>query len=923
MDSDYPIGSIVRIKLKNFLTYSLMETFPGKHMNMVIGPNGTGKSTLVCAIALGLAGKPEVLGRAKDLHDFIKHGEHQAIIELELKSSPENTKIRRYINRSSNVSKWKLNGENSTENEIKKKVQSFNIQVDNLCQFLPQDRVASFAKMSPEVLLKETERAAGSELFETHDLLISKQDKLQNMKTKLTQLQNDLKILQDKNSLLDRDVQRLNEREAIEKQIKILETKIIIVKYNSDSAAFLEAKELSREKKRLLDEVASYLTPLKEKLKECEEYVERSKQTERKAKEDYQRQTNILKENNAIMKEQDDNHQSLLQDIKRLRSQEKDRKNKLMSLEKDLESLQSRLEIQKTGLKSKGLMLDDGTISSENQQIETINDSLKEFNLKLREINNRINSLDEKSQRIEIESTKSNSMKHRLVAEIRALDDKKATKLKILREMNEATYEAVIWLRQNQGLFKGKVYEPAMLEIGLKDQRYADAIETSVPRGVFMTFICEENEDYFTFKRKVIEEKRLRVAIAVSKPSDLDKYRIDSTKYAALGFEGSILSFLEGPPAILANLCAKQGIQAHQLTLKELDDSMISEIEKRSGLMKFSIGKSFYTVRKAYGASSTRVVPNRPARILTTSVDEEYKAKLELDVKGVVDTLNGLEEEEKQLSIAKRKLKEDYEDVKNDKLLKHIEAREREVIRARASPSVLTQIEPIQRSVLNLNRERAKNTTKMKELFEVTTDLFSKRTKAILMGLKFEAAAQETRENLNNSSDGARRLQHEFEDAQRRVQERKMQAKKSHEAFKIARDSADDTVREIFDIQGHSESIPELQDMLAELEAQSALINEVDPEVLIQYNRRKQQIQTVEEDFQARSEQVEAINAQIQTLHADWRSKLLKIVETIGKAFSESFERIECVGEVGLREHESYRKWGIEIKVKFRYKYHL
>ena len=47
-------GSIVRVKLKNFVTYKEAEFFPGPSLNMVIGPNGTGKSTLVCAICLGL-----------------------------------------------------------------------------------------------------------------------------------------------------------------------------------------------------------------------------------------------------------------------------------------------------------------------------------------------------------------------------------------------------------------------------------------------------------------------------------------------------------------------------------------------------------------------------------------------------------------------------------------------------------------------------------------------------------------------------------------------------------------------------------------------------------------------------------------------------------------------------------------------------
>jgi hypothetical protein len=47
-------GSIVRVKFENFVTYTAVEFSPGPSLNMVIGPNGTGKSTLVCAICLGL-----------------------------------------------------------------------------------------------------------------------------------------------------------------------------------------------------------------------------------------------------------------------------------------------------------------------------------------------------------------------------------------------------------------------------------------------------------------------------------------------------------------------------------------------------------------------------------------------------------------------------------------------------------------------------------------------------------------------------------------------------------------------------------------------------------------------------------------------------------------------------------------------------
>jgi hypothetical protein len=48
-----------------------------------------------------------------------------------------------------------------------------NIQVENLCQFLPQDKVASFAAMNSTTLLRETERAVGGqEMVDLHDQLV-------------------------------------------------------------------------------------------------------------------------------------------------------------------------------------------------------------------------------------------------------------------------------------------------------------------------------------------------------------------------------------------------------------------------------------------------------------------------------------------------------------------------------------------------------------------------------------------------------------------------------------------------------------------------------------------------------------------------------------------------------------------------------
>lgn len=44
-----------------------MEVHPKPNLNVIIGPNGTGKSTIMCGLALALCQKPAVTGRGKEV----------------------------------------------------------------------------------------------------------------------------------------------------------------------------------------------------------------------------------------------------------------------------------------------------------------------------------------------------------------------------------------------------------------------------------------------------------------------------------------------------------------------------------------------------------------------------------------------------------------------------------------------------------------------------------------------------------------------------------------------------------------------------------------------------------------------------------------------------------------------------------------
>lgn len=59
----YIRGSIIRVRMKNFLTYDDCEVTPGPKLNVVIGPNGTGKSAMTHAICLACGGSTGDIGK--------------------------------------------------------------------------------------------------------------------------------------------------------------------------------------------------------------------------------------------------------------------------------------------------------------------------------------------------------------------------------------------------------------------------------------------------------------------------------------------------------------------------------------------------------------------------------------------------------------------------------------------------------------------------------------------------------------------------------------------------------------------------------------------------------------------------------------------------------------------------------------------
>jgi chromosome segregation ATPase len=345
--SEFQPGAIVRVKLTNFVTYENAEFFPGPNLNMVIGPNGTGKSSLVCAICLGLGWGPQHLGRAGQVGEFVKHNMSDAIVEIELQkrsNESRNHVVRLRIIRDGNGREWWLDGKKTSLKQVQHLTKSLSIQIDNLCQFLPQDKVSEFAALSPVDLLQQTQRAAAPEyMLEWHDEL-----KKLRKEQKTLEIQNEgdkeqLGRLENRQQNLHAEVERLQERIKIQEKVSVLEKTVPFVEYRIALAQHKIFKKDKHEAQMRFKELAARITPTLQSIDAKESYrdqikavVKEREQVLKSAERDADAQTRAI---DALVEKA----KNIEQQANSIHDAERKRRAELVKIEKNIRDMQARL----------------------------------------------------------------------------------------------------------------------------------------------------------------------------------------------------------------------------------------------------------------------------------------------------------------------------------------------------------------------------------------------------------------------------------------------------------------------------------------------------------------------------------------------------------------------------------------------------
>jgi structural maintenance of chromosomes protein 5 len=228
-----------------------MHFFVGPRLNIVLGPNGTGKSALTHAICLACGGKPSSVGRSDDLKQFVKRDTEKHILsfcEVDLMRHNTVITIRRTLNDETQGSKWTIDSKPSTQKLVKEIMNEMNIDVDNLCSFMPQDKVGSFTQQSAKGILQKTleciKLSGEKNLHEVQVELAAEQSNTRDSGREMETQKALVATLQQQLNGMKSEVERILQRAAVEQKLKLFEIRALGLRLQERSQAVAEKQAL-------------------------------------------------------------------------------------------------------------------------------------------------------------------------------------------------------------------------------------------------------------------------------------------------------------------------------------------------------------------------------------------------------------------------------------------------------------------------------------------------------------------------------------------------------------------------------------------------------------------------------------------------------------------------------------------------------
>ena len=332
---------------------------------------------------------------ADDARTFIMHDKEEAIIEIELAPFPNKPThiIRRTIDRNKGAtgkrsrgiaaSTYHINDQQVRIDDVRKLVSdTYHIAIDNLCTFLPQDKVGSFSGFDSKMLLEETEKSVSGtqHLYNDHQRLIQLEKDMKKGESDLITKKAELQKLDDEVKRLEREKELMEEREEGMKKIQLYKQKLMWVVFDEKR---VQAVEKKAEKKKVKEELAKAqkgLAPLQAEIAELEHEYEGGKQ----------RRVQLQKDIDRSLK----NHHTALSAVDGHQDEIDTLQNQLAYIDSEKRQAEAKLQNRRRDVEEKEAML------AEYPSEEEINEKVKNAQTDIREAKRQLNTSKREYQRI-------------------------------------------------------------------------------------------------------------------------------------------------------------------------------------------------------------------------------------------------------------------------------------------------------------------------------------------------------------------------------------------------------------------------------------------------------------------------------------------------------------------------------------------
>ncbi|XP_009093698.1 structural maintenance of chromosomes protein 6 isoform X1 [Serinus canaria] len=505
--SDGEVGIIESIQLKNFMCHSNLGPFQfGSNLNFVVGTNGSGKSSVLTALIVGLGGKATATNRGSSLKMFIQKGETSADISITLRNQgrdafkPElygtSITVNQRINQDGSRT-CKLKSKSGTIISSKKEelvgiLDHFNIQVDNPVSVLTQE-------MSKQFLQTKNEGDKYKFFMKATQLEQMKEDYSFIGKTK----KNTRVQIEQGEERLEELKQLYLEKKEIFKSIASVNEMQNRLKDLKHQIAWAVVSEMEKEVELLKEGVRAEEgnTELLQKVEECQAKVN---EAEKKYKA-------IQDKLITVSEEAQDLHPqciSLKAEVQAKRKTVNETeiiynrsKTELKRLEKDSEQLHKRIE----ELKSCANQVSEPEKFERQRRIAYLREQLKAFHdeeimigQQLDQFQQAISKCREDHSRLRRERSEVQQALDGQQKQLRDLKDSKTNTLKRFGPHIPAFLEAVE-VAHRQGQFRKKPLGPLGALIHPKDPELILAIETCL-KGLLQAFCCDNHSDERTLQ---------------------------------------------------------------------------------------------------------------------------------------------------------------------------------------------------------------------------------------------------------------------------------------------------------------------------------------------------------------------------------------------------------------------------------------